>query len=462
MIQSKIMARQTYGRTPWGKWFIDVLDSYQMGARLDRGKSYANTGKVLSLEIEGGKVRAKVKGNYRPFYKVEISFPPLEEGKRVFQLIQEDPSLLARIAAGELPESFLVKLKREGINLIPKRWREMKRSCNCPDYGDPCKHMAALYYIIAREIDTDPLVLFRLRGIDLRDVADRYGLSLGNQGDSRELPPPFTVEAQGGDREIPLEPPEFSEIPHCTDLILSLLPPAPAFSEGDFSLVLAEFYHQAARYLPWEEAGDLEAEEHRFSRSRWTLECVGARPGAEPVLIRQSPSGEQEEYSVYEAFTRFRSFSSEDGTSSYAFLYYLFKFLNLLCSAGAFIPCPLLEGKKLRILWLPYDRLPLIRDCLDTLARYEDRLLLLKPGREKPRKPDKSGSRPPSGRVKPSYAGGRGVVDLLSSALLTEWVRRRYFLRTKGTPAGNKNLRELLDLFFQGGILDVASPALRS
>ncbi|MFP3089159.1 SNF2-related protein [Treponema sp. TIM-1] len=459
------MARQTYGRTPWGKWFIDVLDSYQMGARLDRGRTYANTGKVLSLEIKDGKVTAKVKGNYRPFYKVEISFPPLEEGERIFKLIEEDPSLLARIAAGELPESFLLKLKKEGIHLIPKRWREMKRSCNCPDYGDPCKHMAALYYIIAREIDADPQTLFRLRGIDLRKVADRYGLSLGDRG-GRELSPPFTVDIGKDEREIPPDPPEFPEIPHCTDLILSLLPPTSAFSEGDFSLVLAEFYHRAARYLPWEEAGDLDAEEHRFSRSHWTLECADARPGAALVLIRQSPSGEQERYSVYEAFTRFRSFSSEDGTSSYTFLYYVFKFLNLLCSTGAFIPCPLLEGEDLRIIWLPYDRLPLIRDSLDTLARYEDRLLSLKPERKKPLKPAKSGSKLPpkaaSGRVKPSYAGGRSVVDLISSALLTEWVWRLYFSRVTGTPAGNKYLRELLDLFFQGGVLDVASPALRS
>ncbi|MDR2068717.1 MAG: DEAD/DEAH box helicase family protein [Spirochaetaceae bacterium] len=459
------MARQTYGRTPWGKWFIDVLDSYQMGARLDRGRSYANTGKVLSLEIKDGKVTAKVKGNYRPFYKVEIFFPRLEEEERVFKVIEEDPSLLARIAAGELPESLLLKLKREGINLIPKRWKEMKRSCNCPDYGDPCKHMAALYYIIAREVDADPQTLFRLRGIDLGKIAARYGLSLGNK-DGQELPPPFTVDTGTAEREIPPEPPEFPEIPHCTDLILSLLPPAPAFSEGDFSLVLAEFYHQAARYLPWEEAGDLDAEEHRFSRSRWTLECAGAKPGAVPVLIRQSPAGEQERYSVYEAFTRFRSFSSEDGTSSYTFLYYVFKFLNLLCSAGAFIPCPLLEGKKLRILWFPYDRLPLIRDCLDTLARYEDRLLSLKPERRKPLEPAGPGSKPPpkaaACRVKPSYAGPRSVVDLISSTLLTEWVRRLYFPRIKGAPAGNKNLRELLDLFFQGEALDVASPALRS
>ncbi|MDR2630616.1 MAG: DEAD/DEAH box helicase family protein, partial [Spirochaetaceae bacterium] len=469
------MARQTYGRTPWGKWFIDVLDSYQMGARLDRGKTYANTGKVLSLEIRDGKVTAKVKGNYRPFYKVEISFPPLPEKERVFKLLEENPSLLARIAAGELPESFLVKLKKEGINLIPKRWREMKRSCNCPDYGDPCKHMAALYYIIAREIDADPQALFRLRGIDLRKVAEKYGLALG-RGD-RELPPPFTVEARGGTREtptvspeIPRTPPEFPAIPHCTDLILSLLPPNPPFSEGDFSLILAEFYHYAARYLPWDEAGDLEAEEHRCSRSRWTLQCAGAKPGADLVLIRQSPSGEEESYSVYDAFIRFRSFSSEDGTASYTFLYYLFKFLNLLCSAGALIPCPLLEGDKLRLLWLPYDRLPLIRDCLDTLARYEDRLLPLTADRKKSRKPGGAGTplspklpaKAASGKGEPAYASRRSVVDLISSELLTQWVERLYFPRIKGTSTGNKNLRELMDLFFQGAVLDVASPALRS
>jgi uncharacterized Zn finger protein len=73
------MARQKYGVSPWGKWFIDVLDGYGMDARLDRGRTYANTGKVLSLEIHNGKAIAKVKGRYRPFYKVEITFPPLAE-----------------------------------------------------------------------------------------------------------------------------------------------------------------------------------------------------------------------------------------------------------------------------------------------------------------------------------------------------------------------------------------------
>ncbi|MDR1929918.1 MAG: DEAD/DEAH box helicase [Treponema sp.] len=431
------MAKQRYGLTPWGSWFIDVLDSYKMGARLDRGRSYANTGKVLSLDIREGRASARVKGNYRPSYKVEIGFSPLAEKKRVLEIIEEDPALLARIAAGELPETFLNKLKREGIHLIPKRWKEMKRSCSCPDYGDPCKHMAALYYIIAREIDADPRILFRLRGMELGELYGNFGAA-----PAEKPAPPFAVEAASSPRNRPPEPPDFPEIPHCTELISSLLPPSPPFCEGDFTLALAEFYHLAARFRPWLDAAADAGEEHVFSRSRWTLECSAPRPGAAPVLAGETLGGEKMLLSVYEAFLRFRSFSSDDGTGSYSFLLYLFKFLNLLCAAGAFIPCVLTEGDKLRILWKPFDRLPLVKGALETLAAYEDSMLLL---RSSPRKK--------------TFAGGLSVVNLLSSAFLGEWVKRNYFPQRKGR-TGIPG--DLMDLFFQGKVLDVASPALRS
>ena len=66
--------KSRYGITPWGKWFIDVLDSYEMGKRLDRGRSYANTDKVFSLDFKDGRATAMVEGHYQPFYYVE--FPP--------------------------------------------------------------------------------------------------------------------------------------------------------------------------------------------------------------------------------------------------------------------------------------------------------------------------------------------------------------------------------------------------
>ena len=310
--------KNLYGVTPWGAWFIDVLESYQMGAQLDRGRTYANTGRVLSLLLSSGRALARVEGNFRPFYRVEISFPPLEEADRVYKMIREDPSLLAHIAAGELPETFLQKLKEQGIDLIPRHWNDMKRFCSCSDEDDPCKHMAALYYIIAREIDSDPHVLFRLRGMDL---TTRFGRAA-----EHKITPPFTakciVEEKKKDKKKQkapkLQPLSLEEIPHCAELITALLPSAPPFCARDFTLVMAEFYHQCAQYQAWE---SVEAEansemEHHFSRSVWTLVCPKPVPGAEVFLDARDINGDIRRLTVYDAFEYFVHFSSEDGTAS--------------------------------------------------------------------------------------------------------------------------------------------------
>ncbi|GHT59618.1 helicase [Spirochaetia bacterium] len=462
------MAKGNYGASPWGKWFIDVLDGYKMGARLDRGRSYANTGKVLSLNIKDGKAGAKVKGHYQPFYRVEIAFPPLVEKKKVFELIEQDPALLARIAAGELPEEFLFRLKKEGIHLIPRRWAEMRRSCNCPDDGDPCKHMAALYYMLAREVDADPHVLFRLRGIDLGELGKRLGADLDHKlenpfaedfGPTGPVPPALKKGSRGKEKNsqvgpVTLEPvsqvepsgakPELAEIPHCTELILSLLPAAPLFSGRDFAVALGEFYHRAARNHDWAGADEtsgagsgktgatgegtgIEDAEHLFSHSRWTVDYTEAGPGA-PQLLMETLSAEKRRYGLRDAFSRFRLFASDEGTPSYTFLYYLFKFLGLVIDAGAYIPCPVLENDDLRVLWLVFDRLPRIRETMDSIARY----------------------------------GNRTAVKLLSSALLNEWVKGISFSRDAFWQGGDQDFRNLLGLFFCGDIMDVSSPALRS
>ncbi|MDR1903649.1 MAG: DEAD/DEAH box helicase [Treponema sp.] len=437
------MAQQSYGVTPWGKWFIDVLDSYKMDARLSRGRTYANTGKVLSLEFKERKAVAKVKGRYRPSYKVEIEFPPLEEKEKeeVLRLLEEDTALLAQIAAGELPEAFLQKLKRGGINLIPRRWKDMRRSCNCPDYGDPCKHQAAIYYVIAREIDADPHVLFRLRGIDLAALTAKFGAGIESVIDQ-----PFSVEPASGGRELPASPPEFPDIPHCAGLILSLLAEAPFQGGKDFTVALAEFYHRAARTGVWQYTGGEEERESLFSHSRWTLECAPGRkkqkpkPGAELILVRHGISGETEQYTVYEALRLFRSFSSREGTVSYTFLYYISKFLGLLCVSGAVIPAVLPEDAQLRVIWQPFTALPAVRDTLEYLALFDDGILELEAGGK---------------RKKGVYAGGRSTVNLLASDFLDEWVKRSY-------TAARGGVGELAPVFFQGTSIDAASPARRS
>ena len=455
--------KNEYGVTPWGNWFIDVLDSYRMGERLERGRTYANSGKVYSLQFDNGLATAMVEGKYQPYYNVFIKFPALKESEQVYKIIEEDPPLLANIARGELPETFLNKLVDNDINLIPRRWQEMERSCNCPDHGDPCKHMAALYYIIAKEIDADPHLLFRLRGMDLEE---RFGGAAVHQ-----YVPPFEITfstqkaLQGG---ITAKPLELEYIPPCQELISALLPEVSSFSDKNFSSVLAEFYRQSALKKPWESFGTNpsvindknKAEiEHGFSRSNWTMICHDPKPGADAFLLAEDINGSKKQYSLSEAFKYFVHFSSDDGTASYSFLFYLFKFLNLLCSAGAFIPYVLLENEEFKIIWRPFKTLPLIRNILESLAARECDILCFENGfiKSKEQKSKKAE------RIV-YYASGQTVVDILSSAFLNEFVKRRFLSvrETLGKYGTGDEYRELLDLFFNSSIIDVASPAKRS
>jgi uncharacterized Zn finger protein/superfamily II DNA or RNA helicase len=444
------MAKDNYGVTPWGKWFMEVLDSYRMGERLNRGRRYANAGKVLSLEIKNRRVTAKVAGHYRNYYRVVIDFPPLERPEEVLALLEGDPALLAEIAAGKLPESLLRKLKRAGLNLIPARWNDMNRACTCPDYGDPCKHMAALYFILAREVDADPHLLFRLRGIDLSELTSRFGGTM-----DAEIAPPFriveaprrTAAAKTAETRPPEEDPAsledilFPAIPQCAGLISSLLPANPPFCEKDFAVVVTEFYHHMGRSVFWQGRDDQE-DGRRCARSRWAVECSSPAPGAKVMLLQEDPLGETSRHGLFESFFRFRSFPSGEGTESYTFLCNLFRLLHILFASGAIIPAVHEERGRLRIIWMPFERLPPVARALSVLAAYGNAMLpLVKPGR-----PPKT----------PRYADGKSTALLLASALLGEWIKRSGF-----NPAGAA-YRDLGGLFFRGEQIDVASPAMRS
>jgi len=468
--------KNLYGVTPWGRWFIDVLDSYQIGERLERGRRYANAGKVLSLELTDGRAVAKVEGKSNPFYKVAIIFPPLKEAEKVYDMIERDLPLLAQIAAGELPESFLRKLKQEGINLIPAQWREMKRTCTCPDYlnyRDTCKHIAALYYIIAREIDSNPQVLFRLRGMDL---SSRFGKAAVHK-----IADPFTITFSKKDKNTGIDAQgsslqethlEFDEIPHCGQLITSLLPSEPPFCDRDFAAVMAEFYHHCAQtgfesYAKSSSNDDWEAAvsddeilaqtEHDFSRSHWIVLCPNLVPGNEPQLQAEDINGNKKRYSLFEAFQYFVQFCEEYGTASYNFLFYLFKGLNLLCYAGAFIPYVLSDEDELKIIWRPFETLPTVSQMLKNIALRECGMLTTS-AMFRINLADKQVNNAGKQTV-----SGKSVVDLLSSAFLSEWVRHKYTIfRDNFIKQGNNDYKQLLNLFFMGMFIDVSTPAKRS
>ncbi len=158
--------RGEIGETWWSKRWIGVLHSFGMGARLDRGRSYARKGQVISIDVQKGVVTAKVQGTRAKPYSVEIELKPLSEKDwdKVADAMASQAVFAAKLLSGEMPRNIEEAFAEAKVPLFPTSERELATDCSCPDWANPCKHIAAVYYLLAERFDDDPFIIFKLRG----------------------------------------------------------------------------------------------------------------------------------------------------------------------------------------------------------------------------------------------------------------------------------------------------------
>jgi len=154
------------GSTWWSKRWVSVLESFNMGARLTRGRSYARQGQVLSIDVQPGQVKAKVQGSRPRPYNVEIHLKPLsdQDWDKVTDAMADQAIFAAKLLAGEMPTNIEEAFSVVQLSLFPTAARELETDCSCPDWANPCKHIAAVYYLLAERFDEDPFLIFKLRG----------------------------------------------------------------------------------------------------------------------------------------------------------------------------------------------------------------------------------------------------------------------------------------------------------
>ncbi len=159
-------ARGTIGETWWSKRWVHTLESLGMGARLARGRSYARMGQVVSIDVEPGIVKSRVQGSQPRPYAVEIRLQPLadEEWQSVIEVMASQALFAAMLLAGEMPTNIEEAFRSVHLALFPTTKQDLVTKCSCPDQANPCKHIAAVYYILAERFDEDPFLLFKLRG----------------------------------------------------------------------------------------------------------------------------------------------------------------------------------------------------------------------------------------------------------------------------------------------------------
>jgi uncharacterized Zn finger protein len=158
--------RGAIGEQWWSRRFISVLESYGMSGRLARGRSYARAGQVLDFELAQGKVTARVQGSRVRPYQVRIGVLPLTtaQWRRVQDRLASQALFRAKLLAGEMPHEIEEVFAECGTPLFPRSAADLDMHCSCPDWGVPCKHLAAVCYVLAEEFDRDPFGMLAWRG----------------------------------------------------------------------------------------------------------------------------------------------------------------------------------------------------------------------------------------------------------------------------------------------------------
>lgn len=255
--------------------------------RLARGRGYATPYRRQEFSIRGGTIEATIRGNVNtyfgvyetPYYRVRIEFEKVAASKRnaIFKRLGANADWVTHLILGEVPPTVEKAFAGSTVKLLPRSGREIQSSCSCPDYANPCKHVAGVYYHVAALLDRDPLLLFEVRGMDraklLQAVAQsEFGAALAGAAGSGDPDPRAAVgeprfprvEESGSDapasdlrafwrgRPVPREVRAEDHAPPVSALLLRREGDYPEFWHRDTSFIeaMAALYERVAKGLP--------------------------------------------------------------------------------------------------------------------------------------------------------------------------------------------------------------------
>lgn len=152
--------------TWWSKRFVDVLESYGLGARMQRGRRYARAGQVVTLDVTQGLIAAQVQGSRPTPYLVTVQAtqPSPQQWQHLTDALRARVGFVAELLAGDVPTELEDVFAEADVALFPAAWGDVRAKCNCPDWENPCKHIAAVMYLYADQLDADPWLLLLWRG----------------------------------------------------------------------------------------------------------------------------------------------------------------------------------------------------------------------------------------------------------------------------------------------------------
>ncbi len=230
------MAKE-YGKTWWGQQWLNALRDIDYSNRIPRGATYARKGMVKDMQIVGNNISASVDGSLIIPYSVSIDIPRFTDNEvsALMDAVEKHPGVISRLLNRELDPDIFRIAEDLNIHLFPKRWDDLDMSCSCPDWAVPCKHLAAVIFLMAREIDNNPFLIFKIHGLDFVKELKKRGISIEQHMDNDAVDfKELLIRFKSKENRI-FHPdnayinPDFTKIPSLEGALIELLPEETPF-----------------------------------------------------------------------------------------------------------------------------------------------------------------------------------------------------------------------------------------
>jgi uncharacterized Zn finger protein len=218
------------------------------------------------MDVGRDGVKALVQGSRPEPYQVTIKFRRLsdQEWERVIDAMAGEAIYAARLLSGEMPEQIEDVFASVGASLFPAARGDMRTTCSCPDDANPCKHIAAVHYLLGERFDEDPFLMFLLRGRSKDEIIS--ALRARRVGPESEQPPETEQPVEQDLSTFWSAPPQTEEValhfalPESDALPVKRLGPPPFVrNDAAFTTAMERLYQQIGEYALLVALGDGEA-----------------------------------------------------------------------------------------------------------------------------------------------------------------------------------------------------------
>lgn len=369
--------RKKFGQTFWGKEWLNALKGIDHSNRLPRGSAYANNGYVKSYEIKGNIITAKVQGSMPKPYDVYIEVPEFKkaEKEKIIEILSSNQAWIAELLNKQLPQGLLSEAVKHNIKIFPSKWADLKMECSCPDYAVPCKHLAAVIYIISAEIDLNPMLVLNLHNLDIETELKAKNIDLSK--DINEDIPLLTGDIQfiKKNRMVSLpkvseksfEVCDYSHFPDTNTNLLQLLSNETPFYNKNVKSELIAFFKSAIR------GSNRIVSNHETLNPKLLQSCIDVRFVIPEKEIKPEVQLIFEKQTLTFSLAEFAAFLYSTDVADAKYWIYILQVLRefvafciKLINSGNTIPKIVTHNNQHRLVWIP-----LIQDkAIETIVSF--------------------------------------------------------------------------------------------